>query len=155
MSCSPVHPDGQSPSSPSKIHHLTPHLVVLSVCFLILLGSVLLTPGGSADEPLTIGSLPLPHTCIFKNLTGIPCPGCGLSRSIVEAAHGDLRQSFHYHNLGLLTLIYVLAQFIYRIGAIAVPGLTVRLLGPEKYINRGIIVLAGLFLLNWFLVLIF
>jgi hypothetical protein len=73
----------------------------------------------------------------------------------VEAAHGDLRQSFHYHHLGLLTLIYVLVQFIYRIGVIAAPALTIRILGPEKYINRGFIALAGFFVLNWFYVLLF
>ena len=131
-----------------------PHLVVLTACFFILLGSVLLTPSESADGPLHIGNLPVPHTCIFKNLTGLPCPGCGLSRSMVEAAHGNLIQSFQYHRLGLLTLIYVLVQFLYRIGAILAPALTIRILGPEKYINCGLVVLAALFLLNWFYVLV-
>ena len=73
---------------------------------------------------------------------------------MVEAAHGNLKQSFRYHRLGLLTLIYVLVQFFYRIGAILAPALTIRILGPEKYINRGLVVLAALFLLNWFYVLV-
>lgn len=155
MICSPAHQGEQDPVSPSKIQYLTPHLVVFTVCLLILLGSVLLKPSASADGFLYIGSLPLPHTCTFKNLTGIPCPGCGLSHSLVEAVRGDLKQSFDYHHLGLLTLIYVLAQFIYRIGAIAAPELTVRILGPEKYINSGLVILATLFLLNWIFLLLF
>ena len=155
MSHSPVYQDGQRPVTPSKIQCLTPHLVILAVCFLILLFSILLTPSESPDGPLYIGNFPVPHTCIFKNLTGLPCSGCGLSRSMVEAAHGNLKQSFHYHRLGLLTLVYVLVQFIYRIGAITVPALAVRILGPEKYINRGLIVLAALFFLNWVFLILF
>ena len=68
---------------------------------------------------------------------------------MVAAAHGDMRDSFHHHRLGLLTLLYVLLQFVYRIGAIVTPALIVRIFGPEKYLNRGIAILAALFLLNW------
>jgi hypothetical protein len=152
---SSAHQGEQGPVSAPKIHHLAPHIVVLTICLLILLGSFLLKPSESGDGLLYIGSLPLPHSCTFKNLTGIPCPGCGLSHSMVEAARGDLKQSFRYHHLGLLTLIYVLAQLIYRIGAIAAPELTVRILGPEKYINSGLVVLAVFFLLNWIFLRLF
>lgn len=116
---------------------------------------MLLSPSESGEGHLTIGSLPIPDTCTFKNLTGLPCPGCGLTRSIVAASHGDVMQSFHLHRLGLLTLLYVLLQFIYRIGVIAAPALTARIFGPEKYLNRGIVVLAALFLLNWTFLLVF
>ena len=149
MSYSPVQQGGQSPDVLPKNRYLTPHLIVLFVCAVILIGSVLLTPSRTGEERLTIGSHPLPDTCTFKNLTGLPCPGCGLTRSLVAAAHGDVKQSFRHHRLGLLTLIYVLLQFIYRIGSLAVPALTVRIFGPEKHLNRGLVILAALFLLNW------
>jgi hypothetical protein len=149
MSYSSVEQNGRSHGVLPKSQILTPHIVVLFVCLIILLGSVLLTPAGSAEEPLYLGPLPIPHTCVFKNLTGRPCPGCGLTRSIVAAAHGDVTQSFHFHRLGLLTLVYILLQFIYRFAAIVAPSLTVRLLGLEKYLNRGFVVLAALFVLNW------
>jgi len=154
LSHRPNQPGEQSPDALPKGRYLTPHLIVLSICLVILIGGVLISPAKSGDGHLTIGSLPVPDTCSFKNLTGIPCPGCGLTRSIVAAAHGDVKQSFQHHRLGLLTLLYVLLQFFYRIGAIAAPAYTVRIFGPEKYLNLGVIILAALFLLNWIFLLL-
>lgn len=139
----------------SKKGYCAPHLVVLSVCSAILIGALFLSPPEAGEEHLTIGPLTIPETCMFKNLTGIPCPGCGLTRSMVAAAHGNMRQSFHYHRLGLLTLFYILLQFVYRIGALSAPALTNRVFGPEKHLNHGIIILAALILLNWIFSLIF
>ena len=32
----------------------------------------------------------LPSVCAFRRLSGLPCPGCGLTRSWVLTAHGRL-----------------------------------------------------------------
>ena len=42
----------------------------------------------------------IPSICPFKNVTGIPCPGCGLTRSVVLFAHGDWSHSIAFHPLG-------------------------------------------------------
>ncbi len=39
--------------------------------------------------------------CGFYNLTGIACAGCGLTRSVTNAVHGDFTQAFYFHPLGL------------------------------------------------------
>lgn len=44
--------------------------------------------------------LALPSLCPFHNLTGLPCPGCGLTRSFVCCAHGQITAAFAYHPLG-------------------------------------------------------
>jgi hypothetical protein len=61
---------------------------------------------------LVIGSLlPLtwltsvPSLCPFKVLTGLPCPGCGLTRSSVAFLHGDPSTSVFYHPLGAPIII--------------------------------------------------
>ena len=41
-----------------------------------------------------------PALCPFKLLTGLPCPGCGLTRSAVALLHGDPTASVFYHPLG-------------------------------------------------------
>jgi len=149
---------GQYRESPEVLPNnrlFTPHIIVLSVCLFILLAAFLLSPSRSVDEPLYIGSLPLPHACTFKSLTGLPCPGCGLSRSLVAAVHGDVTQSLHFHRLGLLTLVYIFFQAVYRIGAITVPSLTVHIRGLEKHLNRFLIFLSALFFLNWIHLLVF
>jgi len=147
--------DRRNPEILPKNQLFTPHIIVLSVCLFILLAAFLLSPSSSLDETLYIGSFPLPHTCTFKSLTGLPCPGCGLTRSLVAAVHGDMAQSLHFHRLGVVTLVYIFFQVAYRIGAITVPSLTAHIRGLEKHLNRFIIFLSALFFLNWILLLVF
>ena len=42
-----------------------------------------------------------PSFCPFKVATGLPCPGCGLTRSSVALLQGDLGTSLYYHPLGV------------------------------------------------------
>ena len=42
----------------------------------------------------------MPSLCAFHNLTGLPCPGCGLTRAWVSIAHGHLSESLVWHPLG-------------------------------------------------------
>jgi len=42
----------------------------------------------------------LPTLCPLKLLVGCPCPGCGLTRSLVLCAHSDWAQAFSFHPLG-------------------------------------------------------
>ena len=42
----------------------------------------------------------LPILCPLKLFTGCPCPGCGLTRSLVFSAHGDWTQAFSFHPFG-------------------------------------------------------
>jgi len=125
------------------------HWIVLFFCAGILLGGLVLSLPKAGSPYIYIGQIPIPDTCSFKNLTGLPCPGCGLMRSIVAAMHGNFRASLMYHRLGLLTLAYVCFQFLYRLVLIVVPPLRVCTFGLGKILNRGIIVLAVLYVLNW------
>lgn len=43
--------------------------------------------------------------CPFLSLTGLPCPGCGLTRSCISLLCGDLTGSLRYHALGPLIMI--------------------------------------------------
>jgi len=132
---------------------LAPHLVILIICCGIIAAALIITPAKTEISYLKIGSIPLPDTCIFHNLTGLPCPGCGLSRSIVAAAHGEIINSFSHHRLGLLTLAYILLQFVFRLGWILFPEYGLRFSRTGRYIDRGIIGLAVLFGINWILTL--
>jgi hypothetical protein len=39
--------------------------------------------------------------CVFKMLTGLPCPGCGITKSLIFLYQGDLGKSLRYHLFGL------------------------------------------------------
>jgi hypothetical protein len=56
-----------------------------------LLGSCLLSPEQSGSGPVL---------CPFRLATGLPCPGCGLTRSFVAMGHGDVREAFRQHAFG-------------------------------------------------------
>lgn len=47
--------------------------------------------------------------CPLFQLTGIPCPFCGLTRSISSGLHGELGRSIAYHPLGIAVLVYLVA----------------------------------------------
>lgn len=71
-------------------------LVLLSGVFTV---SVLFAPPGG--DYFTI--------CGFKNLTGLPCPGCGLTHSFCAIGKGDFAGGISYNLLGLpLFLLFVL-----------------------------------------------
>jgi hypothetical protein len=38
--------------------------------------------------------------CLFKNLTGLPCPGCGLTHSFCSLAKGRVASAFAFNAIG-------------------------------------------------------
>ncbi len=60
------------------------------------------------------GQLP----CVFQELTGLYCPGCGGTRAVKALLRGDLGSSFLYHPLvlycALLAIIFAVSYLIYR-----------------------------------------
>lgn len=44
--------------------------------------------------------------CPFKMLTGFPCPGCGITKSIIFLYEGNLSKSIFYHLFGPITILF-------------------------------------------------
>jgi hypothetical protein len=80
--------------------------VALAILSVVLAASAFLPPP-QADGRI----MHLPSICPFYTLTGLPCPGCGLTRSFVCLAHGRFAESFHWHPLG--PILFVLAVFFW------------------------------------------
>ena len=40
--------------------------------------------------------------CIFKNITNIPCPSCGTTRSVILLLQGDIINSLLYNPFGII-----------------------------------------------------
>ena len=47
------------------------------------------------------------NTCIFRRITGIPCPSCGTIHSIVSILHGDLPKALSENPLGFAGILVV------------------------------------------------
>lgn len=65
---------------------------IAAAAWLVPQGETVVTPGG--------GSLGV--TCPSHLLFGVDCPFCGLTRSFVALAHGDLGRALHFHPAGPL-----------------------------------------------------
>lgn len=62
-----------------------------------------------------------PFFCPIRAFTGIPCPGCGLTRSFIAVCHGDLSTAFNHHLFGpilflgfVLVSLYLLLELVLR-----------------------------------------
>ena len=91
----------------SKIHT---RLLLLALFCGALLGIVLLGIG-----------------CPIRSLTGIPCPGCGLTRAWKAALELDLITAFHYHPM--FWSVPVLMAYCLFDGRLI----------PQKWLNFGLL----------------
>lgn len=56
--------------------------------------------------------------CWWQSATGIPCLGCGLTRSLSCGVRGMFVESWHYHPMGML----ILALFLFTAAQSLLPG---------------------------------
>ena len=82
-------------------------LGVLVLCAAVIAASILLSP---SDGAVSLFGVPIPELCTFRRLTGIGCPGCGLTRSFTYMGNLDVRSAFRMHLLGPPLYTFVLAQ---------------------------------------------
>ncbi|MCY2968525.1 MAG: DUF2752 domain-containing protein [Planctomycetota bacterium] len=66
-------------------------------------------------------NVPAPESCFSRSWFGIPCPGCGLTRSFVSLAHFDWAAAWRFHRLGWLLALVTVAQIPYRLWALSHP----------------------------------
>ena len=76
---------------------------------------------------IELGEL-LPH-CGFNRHTGLLCPACGNTRSIISLLHGDVMSSLRYNITPIILLFITLLLYIENV--IGCFGITVRLI-PRK-----------------------
>jgi hypothetical protein len=50
--------------------------------------------------------------CPFKMVTGFPCPGCGITKSLIFLYEGNFSKSFYYHLFGPFTFLFCIITII-------------------------------------------
>ena len=115
----------------------------------LAVSAVLAPAPPGATGGITLAGHRLPELCTLKATTGLPCPGCGLTRSWVSAVHGDLAASLGHHPLGWLVLLYAAAQGARHGAWLALPRKrgTVERFGGR--LDRGVILLGVLLVIAW------
>ncbi|MBQ9887502.1 MAG: DUF2752 domain-containing protein [Lachnospiraceae bacterium] len=71
--------------------------------------------------------------CPIKRVTGLSCPGCGMTRAWLSLLHGSVHEAFHYHPLFITAPFIVMAVLFGN-----------RL--PEKYLHIFWCVIAAAFI---------
>jgi hypothetical protein len=95
------------------------HWTMLWISTVIVAASYLLHADESGHvAPAWWPNFPLPVLCGSRALFGVECPGCGLTRSFIALARGDLAGSINFHRVGWVLALAVLLQFPYRILAL-------------------------------------
>jgi len=87
--------------------------------------------------------------CVFKGLTGIPCPTCGATRSVVYLSHGDILSAFTMNPLITLCLMSAVLFFIYGLvsAAFHLPRISFLFTDRERTVMRTGVV--TLLLVQW------
>ncbi|HLX13469.1 MAG TPA: DUF2752 domain-containing protein [Bacteroidota bacterium] len=56
-----------------------------------------------------------PTVCLFKAITGLPCPSCGATRAILLLLHGNFRDSMMMNPLGIILLLGLIILLLWLI----------------------------------------
>jgi hypothetical protein len=111
---------------------------------------------GAAGLHIGLLSLGLPSwDCPFFKLTGIPCPGCGLTRACLLLLRGEVRASIKFHAFAPIFLVLI---SILIVGMVLPKSVSAPLVHKAETLERQtgltIIILGGL-ILYWLARLVF
>jgi hypothetical protein len=95
----------------------------------------------------------LPSVCPFHIVTGLPCPGCGLTRAFVCLSHGQFVQSLHWHPIGWLVyggflVLWARAGLTWATGRPFAP-LSAKVSGRVSWTALAALLLVGVVRIGW------
>ena len=88
--------------------------------------------------------------CVFRNVTGLPCAGCGMTRAFVAVGHGRIGEAWRLHPFSLplfAGLCVYVAVFLARAAGLRLPRPKV----PPK-VRWGVYVVLLVLVLGWWAV---
>lgn len=80
--------------------------------------------------------------CFFHKLTGLYCPGCGITRMIISILHFDLYQAFRFNPL---IFILVICAIFYQIVKLITFKLSTKEIHLNNYIYIGLLFITIIF----------
>jgi hypothetical protein len=108
-------PVSTEPASVPSVSDWRLHLWLLIGSLIVAALAATMSVHGTAEVRLPGAGFSLPELCYFRLSTGLDCPGCGLTRSFISAAHGQWAAAWHYNPAGFLLFPVVLFQIPYRV----------------------------------------
>ena len=105
---------------------------------------------GSARRMETHMQLGLPE-CTFKQVTGLPCPSCGMTTSFALTIRGDLSDAVRANSVGVMLALTLLAAIPWCIVSVLC-GRTLFVQSAERALMVIVIGLLSLMLVRWAIV---
>ena len=91
--------------------------------------------------------------CLFKQVTGIPCPSCGSTRSVLALLKGDFAGALFWNPFGILIMLILIISPVWMIYDIVLrkESLYNFYIRSEQFFKRKWIAIPAiiLVLLNW------
>jgi hypothetical protein len=56
-----------------------------------------------------------PTVCLYRNLFGLRCPGCGMTRALSALLHGEFAQAFLYNRLVVVAFPAILGVVLFDV----------------------------------------
>jgi hypothetical protein len=78
--------------------------VALLMLLQLAMAGLLLRASG---EGVSFAGIPIGGACLFRQSTGLPCPTCGMTRSVVLSLHGHLWTALRLNPAGPLWVLAV------------------------------------------------
>ena len=113
--------DKNPPLSPRRQNAII--MLILAVAFIVGARFILSNPSSSETQHLSIpgiGDVNAP-SCPSKMITGVPCPVCGITRSIAYISRGRIIDGFQFHPLGPLFAALVIISIPISIRILIIP----------------------------------
>jgi len=99
---------------PSQSKSFQRTILVLATALVVMAFLLQRIPSDESSH-LQLAGVRLPELCYSQKMFGLRCPGCGLTRSVVSSACGDLQSAIHFHPAGPLIFGWAFVQIPYRL----------------------------------------
>jgi hypothetical protein len=107
--------------------------------------------GGKVWRMETHTQLGLPP-CTFKELTGLPCPSCGMTTSFALLVRGDVWHSLQANSVGTVLALFCLALIPWSL-VCAIWGRPWFVVSLERALTRVVIGFLILMMVRWLVIL--
>ena len=72
--------------------------------------AIIIVGAGALHLGLSLAGLPA-WNCPIRTVTGVPCPGCGLTRAVMQFLHGDITASLQTHAFAPIFILALMVMF--------------------------------------------
>ncbi len=93
----------------------------------------------------TPAEMPKLGLCLFRKLTQLPCPGCGMTRAFCAISHGEFAAAWGFHPFGFGIYALTVALLLWPWIANSRPELERRIFASRVTALAGVAFIAGIF----------